>query len=377
MTLPLDDPRHDRETGSRNAELDVAEIDDVRIKAVRPLISPAVLHAEIPLNQRVISGVRQGRQDITAILNGHDDRLIVIVGPCSVHDTEQALHYAHHLYPVAQQLRPELVVVMRAHFGRSHLGRDWKGFLQDPRMDGSLAINTGLREARQLLRDLAALGLPASTEFTDLLTPQYLADLISWCTLDGRATESASHRQLASGMSCAVGFKNSPDGSLSGSVASIQAARRSHAFMGMTKMGLAAIFDTSGNDETHLILRGGQEPNYSASAIDAACKALRQADLTERVMVDCAHANADWQARRQIEVAQDLGHQIAGGETRILGLMIESHLHEGRQQLNLSGPMTYGVSITDPCLGWSDTEALLHTLAGAVRQRRARPIPHA
>ncbi len=372
---PLDDPHHDREAGSRDAGLDASEIDDVRIRAVRPLVSPAVLHTDLPLTSTVVARVRQWRRDIAAVLRGQDDRLMVIVGPCSVHNTEQALHYAHHLHQATQQLDADLLLVMRAHFGRSHLGRDWKGFIQDPRLDGSLAINAGLREARQLLLDVAHLGLPTGTEFTDLLTPQYLADLITWSTLDGRSTESASHRQLASGLSCAVGFKNSPDGSVSGSVAAIEAARRPHTFMGMTKMGLAAIFDTSGNEDTHLILRGGSEPNHDAPAVDAACRALRQAHLPERVMIDCAHANAGWEARAQIRVAHELGSRIAQGETRILGLMIESHLHEGRQQLDLHGPMTYGVSITDPCLGWSDTEALLHTLAGAVRQRRLRRTP--
>lgn len=373
MALPLDDPHHDRETGARDALLDTSGIDDVRIRAVRPLISPAVLQTEIALSAAVIAQIQQGRSHITAVLHGQDDRLIVVVGPCTIHDPEQALHYAHHLHRAAQVLSTDLIVVMRVHFGRSHLGDRWKGFIQDPRLDGSLNINVGLRQARQLLLDIATLGLPTGTEFTDLLTPQYLADLISWSTLDGRGTESASQRQLASGLSCAVGFKNSADGSVQGSIASIQAARQGNAFMGMTKMGLAAIFDTVGNDDTHLILRGGgQEPNYSAAAIEAACCVLRQVALPEHVMVDCAHANAGWDARQQIAVGHELSRQIAAGEDRILGVMIESHLHEGRQQLNLSGPMTYGVSITDPCLGWSDTEALLHTLAGAVRQRRAR-----
>ncbi|MBL8334415.1 MAG: 3-deoxy-7-phosphoheptulonate synthase, partial [Rubrivivax sp.] len=242
----------------------------------------------------------------------------------------------------------------------------------DPRLDGSFRINEGLRRARELLLEVSALGLPAGTEFLDLLSPQYISDLIAWGAIGARTTESQSHRQLASGLSCPVGFKNGTDGSVQIAADAVLAARAAHSFMGMTKMGAAAIFETRGNPDAHVILRGGKAPNYDAASVEAACAVLRKAGLREQVMVDCSHANSAKQHRRQIEVAADVGAQIAAGERRITGVMVESHLHEGRQDLQPGQPLQSGVSITDACLGWHDTEPLLRGLAGAVRARRAR-----
>jgi 3-deoxy-7-phosphoheptulonate synthase len=246
----------------------------------------------------------------------------------------------------------------------------WKGYINDPRLDGSYRINEGLRRARALLLEITALGLPAGTEFLDLLSPQYMADVIAWGAIGARTTESQSHRQLASGLSCPVGFKNGTDGSVQVAVDAVVAAAASHAFIGMTKMGMAAIFETRGNADCHVILRGGREPNYDAASIDAACATLRRAGLREQVMVDASHANSAKEPRRQIEVVRNIARQIADGEKRIIGVMMESHLNEGRQDLRPGVPLSPGISITDACLGWDDTAALLTALAQAVRARR-------
>ena len=260
---------------------------------------------------------------------------------------------------------------MRVYFEKPRTTVGWKGYNNDPRLDGSFRINEGLRRARELLLEISALGLPAGTEFLDLLSPQYQADLIAWGAIGARTTESQSHRQLASGLSCPVGFKNGTDGSVQIAADALQAAAAPHSFMGMTKMGVAAIFETRGNPDGHLILRGGRQPNYDAAAIEAACTVLRQAGLPERVMVDCSHANSAKQHRRQIDVANDVARQVAGGDRRIIGVMIESHLHEGRQDLLPGVPLQPGISITDACIGWDDTLPLLRALAEGVRQRRA------
>jgi 3-deoxy-7-phosphoheptulonate synthase len=246
----------------------------------------------------------------------------------------------------------------------------WKGFINDPRLDGSFRINEGLRRARELLLAISALGLPAGTEFLDLLSPHYISDLIAWGAIGARTTESQSHRQLASGLSCPVGFKNGTDGGVQVAADAVLAAGAPHSFMGMTKMGVAAIFETRGNPDGHIILRGGKAPNYDAASVEAACAVLRKAGLREQVMVDCSHANSSKQHRRQIEVAADLARQLAGGERRIAGVMVESHLHEGRQDLKPGQTLAPGVSITDACIGWADTEPLLRQLAQAVRDRR-------
>ena len=350
---------------------DTTRIDDTRIAAVRALVAPAVLLEELPVTPEVEGLVEHTRQAIGRVLRGADDRLVAVVGPCSIHDHDQALHYARLLERQASALAGELIVVMRVYFEKPRTTVGWKGYINDPRLDGSFRINEGLRRARELLLEISALGLPAGTEFLDLLSPQYQADLIAWGAIGARTTESQSHRQLASGLSCPVGFKNGTDGSVQIAADALQAAAAPHSFMGMTKMGVAAIFETRGNPDGHLILRGGRQPNYDAAAIEAACTVLRQAGLPERVMVDCSHANSAKQHRRQIDVANDVARQVAGGDRRIIGVMIESHLHEGRQDLLPGVPLQPGISITDACIGWDDTLPLLRALAEGVRQRRA------
>ena len=367
----IDDPQHDREAGFADATQDTTRIDDVRIRAVRPLIAPALLQDELPVPQATLALVERSRREIADVLHGRDDRLLVVVGPCSIHDHDQAMDYAERLKATADRLRDDLVVVMRVYFEKPRTTVGWKGYINDPRLDGSFRINEGLRRARQLLLDVSALGLPTGTEFLDLLSPQYIADLIAWGAIGARTTESQSHRQLASGLSCPIGFKNGTDGGVQVAADALVAARASHAFMGMTKMGQAAIFETRGNDDGHVILRGGSKgPNFDAESIEACCAVLRKAGLRERVMVDCSHANSAKQHARQIEVAADVGRQVAGGDGRIVGLMIESHLEEGRQDLKPNVPLKPGVSITDACIGWAQTEPVLQGLAQAVRARR-------
>ena len=365
----IDDYRHDHEAGDGNSTLDTTRIDDVRIAAVRALVSPAVLLEELPVTAEIEALVERTREAIGAALHGRDDRLVAVVGPCSIHDHEQAMEYARCLKPLADELAGELIVVMRVYFEKPRTTVGWKGYINDPRLDGSFRINEGLRRARQLLLEVSALGLPTGTEFLDLLSPQYIADLIAWGAIGARTTESPSHRQLASGLSCPIGFKNGTDGSVQMAADALIAGRAPHAFMGMTKMGLAAVFETEGNADCHIILRGGSRgPNYSAADIEAACSLLKKAGVTERVMVDCSHANSQKQYERQIEVAKDIAAQVRGGEQRILGLMIESHLNAGRQDLKPGVVLKPGVSITDACIGWEQTEGVLRELASAVRR---------
>jgi 3-deoxy-7-phosphoheptulonate synthase len=367
----IDDPRHDREAGDRDATLDTTRIDDVRIAAVRALVSPAVILEDLPVTAEVEAVVERSRRDIGAVLEGHDDRLVAVVGPCSIHDHDAAIAYARRLKPLADELAGELIVVMRVYFEKPRTTVGWKGYINDPRLDGSFRINEGLRRARELLLEITAMGLPAGTEFLDLLSPQYLADLIAWGAIGARTTESQSHRQLASGLSCPVGFKNGTDGSVQVASDAVLAAASPHAFMGMTKMGVAAIFETRGNPHGHVILRGGKAPNYDAAHVEAACAVLRKAGRREQIMIDCSHANAAKQHKRQLDVGADVAAQLRAGERRIMGVMVESHLHEGRQDLVPGQPLRAGVSITDACLGWHDTEPLLRQLAGAVKARRA------
>jgi 3-deoxy-7-phosphoheptulonate synthase len=346
-------------------------LDDVRIRDVRPLISPALLQYDLPADAQVQAFIERSRDAVAAVVHGSDPRLLAIVGPCSIHDSAQALEYATRLRALATELQDDLLVVMRVYFEKPRTTVGWKGFINDPRLDGSFRINEGLRRARELLLEIARMGLPAGTEFLDLLSPQYISDLVSWGAIGARTTESPSHRQLASGMSCAIGFKNGTDGSVQMAADALTACRAPHAFMGMTKMGQVAIFETAGNDDCHIILRGGTRgPNYSASDIEAACALLRKAGVSERVMVDCSHANSAKDYRKQADVAQALAAQVAGGERRILGVMIESHLHAGRQDLQHGVPLQHGVSITDGCLGWDETERALRSLAHAGRVSR-------
>jgi len=369
----LDDHRHDHEVGSRDATHDSTRTDDTRIGAVRPLISPALLLDEQPLPEAAMQLVERTRCEIGALLRGLDDRLLVVVGPCSIHDHDQALQYAQLLRAERELLAPDLLLVMRVYFEKPRTTVGWKGYINDPRLDGSFHMNEGLRLARQLLLDITMLGVPAGTEFLDLLSPQYISDLIAWGAIGARTTESQSHRQLASGLSCPVGFKNGTDGSVKVAADAVLAAGASHAFMGMTKMGQAAIFETRGNADCHVILRGGRQPNYDAASVAAACATLRDAGLSEQVMIDFSHANSSKQYLRQIDVGHDVARQLAAGGHGICGVMIESHLQEGRQDLRPGqsrADLAPGVSITDACLGWSQTRPLLHQLAQAVQARR-------
>ena len=346
-------------------------LDDVRIREVRPLISAALLQYELPADAGIQAFIEKMRREVAAVVHGQDKRLLAIVGPCSIHDRDQAIEYAWRLKELASELRDDLLVVMRVYFEKPRTTVGWKGFINDPRLDGSFRINEGLRRAREVLLEIARLELPAGTEFLDLLSPQYIADLVSWGAIGVRTTESPSHRQLASGMSCAIGFKNGTDGGVQVAADALVACHSPHAFMGMTKMGQVAIFETAGNDDCHVILRGGTRgPNYEPQDIAAACASLAKSGVLERVMVDCSHANSRKDYRRQAEVAQSLARQVAGGDERILGVMIESHLHEGRQDLTAGQALKPGVSITDACLGWDQTETLMRELAEAARTRR-------
>jgi 3-deoxy-7-phosphoheptulonate synthase len=367
----LDDPLHDREVGARDSTLDTTRIDDVRIGAVRPLMTPALLQERVPVGDDTLALVESSRKSIADVLHGRDDRLVVVVGPCSIHDHDQALDYGRRLKAVADELAADLLIVMRAYFEKPRTTVGWKGYINDPHLDGSFAINEGLERARRLLLELTTMGLPTGTEFLDLLSPQFISDLISWGAIGARTTESQSHRQLASGVSCPVGFKNGTDGSIQVAADAILAARAPHAFMGMTKMGMAAIFETRGNDDCHAILRGGRSPNYDAAHVATACDALRAAGLREQVMIDVSHGNSRKQHQRQIAVASDVAAQIAAGERRISGVMIESHLKEGRQDLTPGVALKRGVSITDACIGFAQTVPVLQTLAAAVRLRRS------
>jgi 3-deoxy-7-phosphoheptulonate synthase len=349
---------------------DTTRIDDLRIGAVRPLITPALLEERLPVPQATSHLVGSSREAISRVLHGQDDRLIVVVGPCSIHDHDQAMEYARQLKLQADALQHDLLLVMRVYFEKPRTTVGWKGYINDPHLDGSFAINEGLEMARRLLLDVVGLGLPVGTEFLDLLSPQFISDLVSWGAIGARTTESQSHRQLASGLSCPVGFKNGTDGGVKVASDAILAAQAAHAFMGMTKMGQAAIFETRGNKDCHVILRGGKQPNYAKADIDAACALLKSSSLREQVMVDVSHANSSKQYARQVLVAADVAAQVAAGDARITGIMIESHLQEGRQDIITNTPLQYGVSVTDACISMAQTVPVLNELAAAVRKRR-------
>ena len=345
-------------------------IDDLRISAVRALIPPQLLVEELPVDAAALETVTQARQSIHRVLHGADDRLVAVVGPCSIHDYDAALEYARRLHAAARQHANDLLVLMRVYFEKPRTTVGWKGFINDPHLDGSFAINEGLRLARRLLLEINRMGLPCGTEFLDLLSPQYISDLIAWGAIGARTTESQTHRQLASGLSCPVGFKNGTDGSIKVAVDALRAAAAPHAFMGMTKTGQAAIFETIGNEDCHVILRGGKAPNYDAASVDAAARELASSGLAPHLMIDFSHANSSKQYQKQVEVAADVAGQVARGDSRIVGVMLESHLNAGRQDLVPGKPLQYGVSITDACIAWDDTVATLETLAQGVRARR-------
>jgi len=344
--------------------------DDVRIREIKELVPPAHVFREYPVSNRAAQATWRARQDIHRILHGADDRLLVVIGPCSIHDYDAAMEYAARLAKQAAKHADDLVVLMRVYFEKPRTTVGWKGLINDPRLDGSFRINEGVRLARRILLEINELDLPCATEFLDTITPQYTADLIAWGAIGARTTESQVHRELASGLSCPVGFKNGTDGNLRIAIDAIRAASAPHHFLSVTKSGHTAIVSTMGNEDCHVILRGGKEPNYGAGHVDAACKEIAGAGLAARLMVDFSHGNSSKQFKRQVEVCADVAAQIAGGEERIMGVMVESHLNEGRQDLSPEKPLEYGQSITDACIGWEDSLQVLEQLAAAVRVRR-------
>lgn len=346
--------------------------DDLRICATKEVIAPVQVHNEMPISETAAKTTLQARQDIHNILVGKDDRLVVVVGPCSIHDTEAAHEYARLLKVVKDELKDDLLIIMRVYFEKPRTTVGWKGLINDPDLDSSFNINKGLRVARKLLLDLNAQGIPAATEYLDLITPQYVSDLISWGAIGARTTESQVHRELASGLSCPVGFKNATDGTIKIAIDAIGAAMSPHHFLSLTKAGQSAIFSTTGNEDVHIILRGGNDhPNYDAVSVEHVAEAMEKANIKPNIMIDLSHANSLKQCQRQLIVGEDVAGQIANGDRRIMGVMIESHLKGGSQNVVAGQPLTYGQSITDACLSWDDTVPLLKNFAIAVQKRRA------
>jgi 3-deoxy-7-phosphoheptulonate synthase len=350
--------------------------DDLRIERIRPLIPPAILMENLPLSEAASTTVAESREAITRCLRDEDDRLVVVVGPCSIHDVGAAREYGQRLRQLRDSLADALCVVMRVYFEKPRTTVGWKGLINDPRMDGTFAVNEGLQLARGLLLWLAELGLPAGCEFLDTITPQYVADLVSWGAIGARTTESQVHRELASGLSVPVGFKNGTDGNIQIAIDAVHAASHPHQFLSVTKQGLSAIVATRGNPDCHVILRGSsQGPNYEAAPLGKAIETLAKAGLPARVMVDCSHGNSRKDPTRQPAVARDLADQIRAGSRAVSGVMIESHLVGGRQDRQPGKSLVYGQSITDACLAWEATVPVLEDLAAAVRARReARPV---
>jgi 3-deoxy-7-phosphoheptulonate synthase len=348
--------------------------DDLRITQTRPLIPPAILLEEIPISERASNIVSDTRGAVANILDGHDPRLVVIVGPCSIHDTRAALEYAERLQPLAVRYAKELVVVMRSYFEKPRTSIGWKGLINDPDLDESFHINKGLRLARKLLLDVNDLGLPTASEFLDTQIPQHIADLTSWVAIGARTTESQIHRELASGLSMPVGFKNSTDGNTQTAVDAVLSARSPHLFPSVTKQGVSAIFETTGNDTCHVILRGGTRtgPNFDAEHVSKVCARLAAKGLRETVMIDCSHGNSLKDHGKQAEVAASMCEQVASGSWQIFGAMLESHLVDGRQDYVPGQPAVYGQSITDACLSLAKTDPLLEQFAKAQQARGSR-----
>lgn len=344
--------------------------DDVRIHELKELIPPAHLIREFPCDAASSDLIYHSRGAMHRILHGAEDRLIVIIGPCSIHDPKAALDYARRLAEQRQRFAGELEVVMRVYFEKPRTTVGWKGLINDPHMDNSFKINDGLRMARDLLFQINRLGVPAGTEYLDMISPQYIADLVSWGAIGARTTESQVHRELASGLSCPVGFKNGTDGNVKIAVDAMKAASQPHHFLSVTKGGHSAIVSTTGNEDCHIILRGGKLPNYDAASVDAACTEIGRAGLDARLMIDASHANSEKKHDNQIPVCANVATQIAAGEQRIVGVMIESNLVAGRQDHVPGTPLEYGKSVTDACIGWEESLGVLETLAASVRQRR-------
>ena len=347
--------------------------DDERIDDIVPLPPPEHLIRFFPIQGTTVERqIAETRRRVREILQGRSDRLIVVIGPCSIHDPAAAVAYAEKLSLERAKHQKDLELLMRVYFEKPRTTVGWKGLINDPYLNGSYRINEGLRIARDLLVRINQAGVPAAVEFLDVISPQYIGDLVSWGAIGARTTESQVHRELASGLSAAVGFKNGTDGNVRIAVDALLAARQPHHFLSVHKSGQVAIVKTRGNEDCHIILRGGREPNYDAKSVQSACAELARAGLPERLMIDCSHANAAKQHRRQIDVAADIGRQLAAGERRIVGAMVESHLVEGRQDLASGKPLVFGQSITDACLGWEESARLLDGLAAAVRGRRER-----
>jgi 3-deoxy-7-phosphoheptulonate synthase len=344
---------------------------DLRVDSYRPLLPPAILLEELPLSERGSETVARGRQEVSRILRGEDDRLIVVVGPCSVHDTDAGLEYARRLKQLADRHQGELCIVMRVYFEKPRTTVGWKGLINDPRLDGTFAINEGLRKARHFLLDLADMGLPVGCEFLDPISPQYTSDTVSWGAIGARTTESQVHRELASGMSMPIGFKNGTDGGVQIAIDAVRAAAHPHRFLGVTEQGLAAIVATRGNQDCHVILRGGEGgPNYDAMSVQKAAAALKTAGVAPRLMIDASHGNSSKDYRKQSAVVHDVAAQVSEGDRAIVGMMMESFLVDGRQDLGDASALRYGQSITDACMGWDMTVPVLAELAEAVRARR-------
>jgi 3-deoxy-7-phosphoheptulonate synthase len=344
--------------------------DDLRIREIKELVPPANLMRDYPCSEKASTTVFRAREEIHRIMHRGDSRLLAIVGPCSIHDYDAAMEYARRLQALRLELEPDLTIVMRVYFEKPRTTVGWKGYINDPDLNETHDINKGLRLARKLLLDINELGLAAGTEYLDLISPQYFADMVAWGAIGARTTESQSHRQLASGLSCPVGFKNGTDGNIKIAVDAIKAAAAPHHFLSVTKAGHSAIVSTAGNEDCHLILRGGKGPNYDAANVDAACQELAKSGLAQRVMIDFSHANSSKQHQKQMDVATDVSAQLAVGDARIVGVMIESHLNGGRQDIVPGKSLEFGVSVTDACINWADTEIALRELAAAVRARR-------
>ena len=345
--------------------------DDLRIKWTKVVLPPVFLEEELPITEQASATVFKARQEICNILADKDPRLIVVVGPCSIHDTDAAREYATRLKGVMAELSRDLCIVMRVYFEKPRTTLGWKGLINDPFLDESFRINDGLRKARHLLLDLAEMGVPAGTEFLDMISPQYVANLVSWGAIGARTTESQVHRELVSGLSCPVGFKNGTSGNVQIAIEAIVSAGHSHNFLGHTKHGQSAIFVTSGNPDCHIILRGGRQTvNYDAASVAETCRQMEKAGIPQHVMIDCSHANSNKDHTRQSMVCKNVAEQIAGGDRRIIGAMIESNLVAGAQKLVPGKELVYGQSITDACIGWDETVDALHELAAAVRSSR-------
>ena len=348
------------------------QTDDLRIKEIKELATPSQVLGDFPVTPKAARTVYETRRAIHRILHGADDRLLVITGPCSIHDVKAGKEYASRLGELKQRLADDLLIVMRVYFEKPRTTVGWKGLINDPNLDGSFRINEGLRVARQLLLELNETGMPAGSEFLDMITPQYIADLVSWGAIGARTTESQVHRELASGLSCPVGFKNGTDGNVRIAMDAIRAAQAPHHFLSVTKDGRSAIVSTTGNEDCHVILRGGKQPNYDAANVNAAAKSLAEAGIPARIMIDCSHGNSGKEPSKQLGVGQNVAAQVAAGDPRIVGIMVESHLKAGRQDLIPGKPLVYGQSITHACVGWEDTKNLIASLAEAARLRRAK-----